>query len=90
MIKTAWWTACRLAEINDLRFHDLRHTFDTRAADAGVPLSAIAKVMGHKSTQTTKRNAQATDEGKRRAVEAAERKPQTRVPNTSQLKVVGE
>jgi integrase len=90
MIKTAWWTACRLAGINDLRFHDLRHTFGTRAADAGVPLSAIAKVMGHKSTQTTERYAHATDEGKRRAVEAAERKPQTRVPNTSQLKAVGE
>jgi integrase len=72
-IKTAWKTACRLAGITNLRFHDLRHTFGTRAADAAVPLTAIAKVMGHASTQTTERYAHATDEGMRRAVEALEK-----------------
>jgi len=74
-IKTAWSTACRLAGITDLRIHDLRHTFGTRAADQGVPLSAIRDVMGHKSIKTTERYAHATDEAKRRAVEAAGRKP---------------
>jgi integrase len=69
-IKTAWGNACRRAGIKDLRFHDLRHTFGTRAADAGVPLNAIRDVMGHKSTAMTERYAHATDEGKRRAVEA--------------------
>ena len=69
-IKTAWRTACRRAGITGLRFHDLRHTFGTRAADAGVPLPAIRDVMGHNSTQTTERYAHATDEGRRRAVEA--------------------
>ena len=69
-IKTAWLTACKLAGITDLRFHDLRHTFGTRAADAGVPLPAIRDVMGHKSTTMTERYAHATNEGKRRAVEA--------------------
>lgn len=69
-IKTAWLTACRQAGITDLRFHDLRHTFGTRAADAGVPLPAIRDVMGHKSIARTEPYAHATDEGKRRAVEA--------------------
>lgn len=69
-VKTAWKTACRLASISGLRFHDLRHTFGTRATDAGVPLKDVARVMGHRSTQTTEKYAHATDEGARRAVEA--------------------
>jgi len=82
-IKTVWTTACRLAEIENLRFHDLRHTFGTRAADEGVPLTAIAKVRGHALTQTTERYAHATDEGIRRAVEALQKK-QRLVTNWSQ------
>ena len=89
-VKTAWHTACRKTGIDNLRIHDLRHTFGTRAADAGVPLVAIGKVMGHASIQTTMRYAHATDEGKRRAVEALERKPAKAVTNRSQLKAVGE
>ncbi|HJZ69742.1 MAG TPA: hypothetical protein VKF81_16570 [Blastocatellia bacterium] len=42
------------------------------AADAGVPLNAIRDVMGHKTTAMTERYAHATDEGKRRAVEAVQ------------------
>jgi len=74
-IRKGWLKACELAGIENLRIHDLRHTFGTRAADAGVPLPAIRDVMGHKSTKTTERYTHATDAGKRRAVEAAERKP---------------
>jgi integrase len=69
-VKTAWRNACKRAGITDLRFHDLRHTFGTRAADAGVPLGAVAAVMGHADIHTTMRYAHATDEGKRRAVDA--------------------
>jgi integrase len=82
-IKTAWNTACELAGILNLRFHDLRHTFGTRAADAGVPLPAIRDVMGHRSTTMTERYAHATDAGRRRAVEALEKVPidiATRLP----------
>jgi integrase len=71
-VKTAFKSACRAAGLVDLHFHDLRHTFGTRAADAGVPLGAVAAVMGHADIHTTMRYAHATDEGKRRAVEAIE------------------
>ena len=67
-IKTAWLTACRNAGLSNLRFHDLRHTFGTRAADAGVPLPSIRDVMRHRSIQTTERYAHVTDEGKSRAL----------------------
>ena len=69
-IKTAWLTACRLAEIEDLNFHDLRHTFGTRAIDNGAPLPAVQEVMGHRSIETTRGYTHATEEGKRRVVEA--------------------
>lgn len=35
-IKTAWKAAVRRAGIRCLRFHDLRHTFNTRLMEAGV------------------------------------------------------
>jgi integrase len=70
-IKTAWWNALKDAGITGLRFHDLRHTFGTRAIDNGAPLSAVKDVMGHMDIRTTMRYVHATDEGKRRAVDAA-------------------
>jgi len=85
-IKTAWLTACRNAGLSNLRFHDLRHTFGTRAADAGVPLPAIRDVMGHRSIQTTERYAHATDEGKRRAVESIHEQSKKIVTKLSQRK----
>src|ERR1019366_4154206 len=35
-IKTAWKTALRRSGIRPLRFHDLRHTFNTRLLELGV------------------------------------------------------
>jgi integrase len=39
------------------RFHDLRHTFGTRMAAAGVPLRTLQEWMGHGDIQTTMRYA---------------------------------
>jgi integrase len=36
-----------------LRFHDLRHTFGTRMAAAGVPLRTLQEWMGHRDFKTT-------------------------------------
>lgn len=38
-------------------FHDLRHTFGTRMAAAGAPLTAIKEWMGHRDIATTQRYA---------------------------------
>ncbi|MET0623345.1 MAG: tyrosine-type recombinase/integrase [Pyrinomonadaceae bacterium] len=43
----AFGTACRLAGITGLRWHDLRHTFGTRMAEAGCSEATIADLMGH-------------------------------------------
>ena len=62
----------RDAGIPYINFHCAgRHTFGTRAIDGGAPISAVKEVMGHMDINTTMRYVHATEEGKRRAVEAA-------------------
>jgi integrase len=69
-IKTAFGTACQLAGIENLHWHDLHHTFGTRLAEAGCSEATIADLMGHSDSQTTRRYTHATDRAKRAAVEA--------------------
>ena len=45
--------AARRAGIDEVRFHDLRHTFGTRMAAAGVPLRTLQEWMGHRDFKTT-------------------------------------
>jgi integrase len=46
-LKTAWAGAIRRSGINRLRFHDLRHTFNTRLLEAGVIADTRKALMGH-------------------------------------------
>jgi len=48
----SWETACRLAGISDLRFHDLRASFCTRLISAGMPIEQVAKLSGHTQLST--------------------------------------
>ena len=41
------------AEIREVRFHDLRHTFGTRMAAEGVPMRVLQEMMGHRDFKTT-------------------------------------
>lgn len=45
---------CKKAGIK-MRTHDFRHTVATRLVDAGVPLHAVSKLLGHSSIRTTER-----------------------------------
>jgi integrase len=67
-VKHGFKSACRDAGVLDLNFHDLRHTFGTRLAHAGVDIVKIAELMGHQSILTTRRYTHATAEGKRAAI----------------------
>jgi integrase len=73
-LKRSFAKACELAKIDDLHWHDLRHTFGTRLAEAGCSEATIASLMGHTDPATTRRYTHATEKAKRIAVEA------TRVP----------
>jgi integrase len=67
-IKKAFSTACRLVGIRKLHWHDLRHTFGTRLAEAECSEATIADLMGHSDPQTTRRYTHTTDRAKRAAV----------------------
>jgi integrase len=49
--------ALEAAGVENFRWHDLRHTFGSRLAMAGVPLYVIQRLMGHKSDRMTQRYA---------------------------------
>lgn len=61
-IKTAWKSACKEAEIDGLRFHDLRHTATTRLIRAGVPHTEVMKITGHTQIKTFLRYLNLTNE----------------------------
>jgi len=46
-------SALRAAEVREVRFHDLRHTFGTRMAAQGVPMRVLQEMMGHRDFKTT-------------------------------------
>ena len=56
-IRTPFETALKRAEINDFRFHDLRHSAASSLAMNGASLVEIAGVLGHKTLQMVKRYA---------------------------------
>lgn len=45
--------ALKAAGVRKIRFHDLRHTFGTRIAAAGVPMRVLQAWMGHRDYRTT-------------------------------------
>lgn len=56
-IRSAWETAVRKARIENLRFHDLRHSCASYLAMNGASLAEIAEVLGHKTLAMVKRYA---------------------------------
>lgn len=48
-IKTGWKGALRRSGIPRMRFHDLRHTFNSRLADLGIIADVRKALMGHSS-----------------------------------------
>jgi len=61
------------AKVEDFRFHDLRHTFATRLAQAGKDLYKVQSLLGHKSPSMTQRYAHHYPESLRDAVEVLDR-----------------
>lgn len=51
----AWRRLRRLANLDDVRVHDLRHSAASDAIRAGATLVIVGELLGHKSIQTTKR-----------------------------------
>ena len=51
----AWQPVRTRASLDNVRLHDLRHSFATTAAIHGVPMPVIARLLGHSTIWTTTR-----------------------------------
>jgi len=67
-VKKSFHTALRKAGIHDFRFHDLRHTFASHLVMAGVDLTSVKELLGHKSLTMTMRYSHLSPTHKRKAV----------------------
>ncbi len=54
-IRTSWEKALKEANIEDFRFHDLRHTAASYLAMGQASLAEIAEILGHKTLSMVKR-----------------------------------
>jgi integrase len=73
-VKRAHRAAAERAEIKGaFRLYDLRHTFATRAAAAGMSLPTLAAILGHATIQMTMRHVHPAAEEKRLAMNRFEK-----------------
>jgi integrase len=56
-LEKPWRAIRKAAGLDDLRLHDLRHSFASIAASGGMGLPIIGKMLGHTQAQTTQRYA---------------------------------
>lgn len=64
-----WREALSAAQVNDFRFHDLRHTAASYLAMHGATLAELAEVLGHKTLAMVKRYSHLTEQHKRSLVD---------------------
>lgn len=69
-IRRFWKNIQREAQIEDVRIHDLRHTFASLLVSGGASLEMIGKLLGHTQMQTTQRYAHLLDAPLREGVNA--------------------
>jgi hypothetical protein len=65
----AWAAIRRRAGLDGVRLHDLRHSYASVGAGAGLGLPIIGRLLGHKQAATTARYAHLADDPLRRASE---------------------
>ncbi len=71
-IKRSFKSALRKAGIKDFRFHDLRHCFASHLIMAGVDITTLKELLGHKTLAMTLRYAHLAPSHKVKAVETLE------------------
>ena len=69
----AWQTVRARAGLSDVRLHDLRHSYASRALALGESLPMIGKLLGHAQVETTARYAHLSRESVRETAERVAR-----------------
>jgi integrase len=70
-VNEAWIKARKAARLDGVHLHDLRHTFASTLASAGLSLPVIGALLGHTTPMTTHRYAHLFDDPLRAATERA-------------------
>jgi integrase len=68
-LKSDWKLLTAAAKLENVRVHDLRHTFASHLASSGVPLAVVGKLLGHTQSTTTERYAHLAESPLREATE---------------------
>lgn len=70
-LKRPWAIVTRAARLEGVRLHDLRHTFASHGAAAGMGLTVVGRLLGHADVKTTNRYSHFDTGPLRRAADAA-------------------
>lgn len=68
-VRGFWEKMLKLANLKDIRIHDLRHTHASHLVSSGLSLTIVGKLLGHTQAATTQRYAHLADEPLRQAAE---------------------
>jgi integrase len=72
-LEKPWRRIRKVAQLDDVRLHDLRHSFASVAASGGQSLVVIGKMLGHSQPATTARYAHLADDPVKAASDAVGR-----------------
>jgi integrase len=82
-LSIVWYAVRHAARLDDVRLHDLRHSFASTIASSGGSLLLIGKLLGHKNPRTTARYSHLFDDPVRATADATASQLATWLTKTS-------
>jgi integrase len=87
-LQKVWEKIRKAAELDDVRLHDLRHSFASVAVAGGDSLYLIGKVLGHRQARTTERYAHLSDDPVRAVADRAAEQIASAMSGNSDAEVI--